>query len=76
MKEIFVGIQPGPGLPTVVPVNGRLLSASANRKVRGQHTFIDRNKGAPYGPYRRYNSYEILRLKNNYGPPGNSFVQK
>ena len=71
MKEIFVGIQPGPGLPTVVPVNGRLLSA--NRRVRGQHTFIDRNKGAPY---RRYNSYEIVRLKNNYGPPGNSFVQK
>ena len=76
MKEIFVGIQPGPGLPTVGPVNERLLSVSANKKVCGRQTFSDRNNGTPNSPYRRYNGYEIVRLKNNYGISGNPFVQR
>ena len=61
MKEILVGIQPGPGLPTVGPIR---------RARRRQSTHLN-GQEAVYAismdEWRRYNSYKIAKSDQNYG---------
>ena len=52
MKEIFVGIQPGPGLPTVGPVRRQTKS-----HLSGQEAFYVQSTDE----LRRYKSYRIAK---------------
>ena len=58
MKEIFVGIQPGPGLPTVGPVRRQTKS-----HLSGQEAFYVQSTDE----LRRYKSYTIAKWNQNVG---------
>ena len=63
MKEIFVGIQPGPGLPTVGPVRKQTKS-----HLSGQEAFYVQSTDE----LRQYKSYRIAKLNQKYGISGNN----
>ena len=70
MREILVGIQPGPGLPTVGPVSGHVRGRLGH--FSGQEAFIDQRKGKPY----RYSGYKIMRSNQNYENSGSNLIPK
>ena len=73
MKEILVGIQPGPGLRTVGPVRRLKKHVEVYREARlnGQEAVY----AISMDEWRRYNSYKIAKSHHNYVMSG-KFIPK
>ena len=69
MKEIFVGVQPGPGLPPVWPVRRQTKHVKVHREahLNGQEAFYI----ASMDEWRRYNDYKIAKSHQKFGMSGN-----
>ena len=68
MKEIFVGIQPGPGRPTVWPVRRqRQVKVHQEVHLNGQEAFYI----VSMDEWRRYNDYKIAKSQQKCEMSGN-----
>ena len=69
MKEILVGIQPGPGRPIVWPVRRQAKHVKVHREanLNGQEAFYM----VSMDEWRRYNDYKIAKSQQKCEMSGN-----